>query len=318
MTIDKPGIYDILAEEYHSDPCPTPSLSSSLVKILVQETPLHAWTAHPRLNPFFERSDEDKFDLGNAAHALILKDPKKFAILPFDDYRKKEAQDAKAKARSEGKIPLLAKHWNRVNAMVLSARDQLDSSTDFAGVFQNGKPEQTLIWCETEFQGAPAKPVWFRARLDWLPDDRTQPYDDFKSTESADPDVWSRIVFSVRHDIQAAFYRRGIRALGLARQPQMRFVVQETTPPNCVSVMRMSPEGMELADRDVERAIRKWRWCTAADRWPGYPAKVHTITPQAWLETQRMDRESRIAEIAQREKVDPDLLELGFRAQAPI
>lgn len=318
MAIDKPGIYDISAEEYHADPCPTPSLSSSLTKVLVQETPLHAWTAHPRLNPLFERNDEDKFDLGNASHALILNDPKKFAILPFDDFRKKEAQEAKAAARAAGKIPLLTKHWDRVVAMVASGRDQLDSSADFARVFTMGKPEQTLIWCETEFQGAPAKPVWFRARLDWLPDDHTQPYDDFKSTESADPDVWSRIVFSVRHDIQASFYRRGIRALGLARQPQMRFVVQETSTPNCVSVMKMSAEAMELADRDVERAIRKWRWCTAQGWWPGYPAKVHTIMPPAWLETQRMDRESRIEEISQGEKVDPDLLALGFRAQAPI
>lgn len=316
--IDRPGVYEIGAEQYHADPCPTPSLSSSLIKILAQETPLHAWTAHPRLNPLFERNEDDKFNLGNASHALILNDPKKFAILQFDNYRKKEAQEAKTNARAAGKIPLLAGQWDQVNVMVMSARDQLESSANFADVFQNGKPEQTLIWCEDEFQGAPAKPVWFRARLDWLPDDRTQPYDDFKSTESADPDVWSRIVFSVRHDIQAAFYRRGIRALGLARQPQMRFVVQETTPPNCVSVMKMSPEAMELADRDIERAIRKWRWCTTAGCWPGYPAKVHTITPLAWLETQRMDRENRIEEVAQREKVDPDLLALGFRSQAPI
>lgn len=281
-----------------------------MVKIIVSDTMQHAWTAHPRLNPDFEPDEDDKFDLGNAAHSLILSDPKQFAVLDYADWRKAEAQKARDDARHAGKIPLLRKNWDRVNAMVAAARAQLWGTPDFAGVFENGKPEQTLIWEEDG--------VWMRARLDWLPDDHAAPYDDFKTSETADPDAWSRIMFSVRHDIQAAFYRRGIRALGLARQPRMRFVVQETSAPYCLSVFQPSPEVLELADREIERAIRRWRWCRAADSWPGYPAKVHTIEVPGWLETARMDRELRTEEIATREKVDPDLLAMSFKFQGPI
>src|SRR5260221_5320495 len=52
--IDTPGLYDIADADYHADCCAVPSLSSSIVKLLDQQTPLHAWQAHPRLNPRFE------------------------------------------------------------------------------------------------------------------------------------------------------------------------------------------------------------------------------------------------------------------------
>lgn len=318
-TIKEPGIYDMPAEEYHADPVVTPSLSSSFIKIMVQETPLHAFTAHPRLNPNFERKEEDKFAIGNSAHSLMLGDPKNFAVGIWDDWRKKEAQEFKAANKKAGKIVLTGEQMDRVTAMVAIGKDQLSSAPDFTRIFRDGKPEQTLVWCEHEFQGVKlSEPLWFRVRLDWLHDDRTWPYDDYKTSESADPQAWSRVVFSVRHDIQAAFYRRGIRALGLSRNPQMRFVVQEVSEPHCLSVMSLSSEMMELADRDIDRGIRKFLWCRKMNMWPGYPARVQKIEAPAWLETQRMERETRIQEIADERKIDPDLLEIGFRSQAPI
>lgn len=316
MKIDKPGIYDISAEDYHADCCPAPSLSASIIKILVQETPLHAWTRHPKLNPAFEPDEDDKFDIGKIAHSLMLGDPQKFAVFDYDDWRQKIAKEARDKARADGKIPLLTKHWDRVQDMVMAGRDQLDGSDEFAGVFKNGKPEQTLAWSE----GEGSEKVWMRARLDWLPDDHAAPYDDYKTSEVADPEKWSRsIMFSVRHDIQAAFYRRGIRALGLNKHPKMRFIIQEPSEPFCLSGVELSGEIMELADREIERAIRRWRWCRANDRWPGFLAKFHRAEMPGWLEAQRMETEIRRDDIHKQygEKIDKDLLALSFKRQSP-
>lgn len=316
MKIINAGIFDISAEEYHSDPCLTPSLSSSIVKILVNETPLHAWTAHPRLNPNFEHDDDDKFVIGNVAHSLMLRDPKNFAILDFDTYQSKAAKEARDAARAAGRIPIKAKDWPRVVTMVEAGREQLEWHADFADHFAEGrgKPEQTLIWSE----GTGADLVWMRIRLDWLPDDHDRPYPDYKTTESADPETWSRVIFGgVRHDIQAAFYRRGIRALGLCRQPRMRFVVQETTEPHCLTVNEMSAGAMEEADKDIERAIRRWRWCRENGRWPGYVAKVHTITPPPWFDDKREAERLRLADNAKDAGTDPDMLAASFQRQAP-
>ena len=55
----KPGIYGMSEDCYHADPADAPSLSASIAKILIAETPLHAWTAHPKLNPNFVREEKD-------------------------------------------------------------------------------------------------------------------------------------------------------------------------------------------------------------------------------------------------------------------
>lgn len=310
--ITEPGIYpNIPAEQYHADDlCDTPSLSSSICKTLIFETPQHAWTAHPRLNPDFERDEDAKFSIGNAAHSLMLNDPKTFEIVEADDWRTKAAQERKAAAFKAGKIPLLSKHWKCVSRMVEIGRLQLLSHHDASDAFTKGAPEVTLIWKEGE--------TWFRIRLDWLSEDRRF-FDDYKTTESADPDTWSRVVFSVGHDIQAAFYRRGIRALGIARNPHMRFVVQEASEPHALSVIQLAPEVLELADRRVEHAIGRWNWCRKHGKWPGYPAKTITINAPPWHETQMMEREERDAELARGADLPTsELLALANEFHRPI
>lgn len=284
------GVYDIPAEDYHADPCPAPSLSSSIAKIILTRTPRHAWQAHPRLNPAFEPDTDDKFDLGSAAHALMLGDPRKFAVIDAADWRTKEAKSARDAARADGKIPLLAEQWTRVQSMVAAGLEHLSQHADAASAFTNGKPEQTLIWREGD--------IWCRARLDWLPD--TGPiFDDYKSTEqSADPDAWSRILFNLGFDIQAAFYRRGIRALKLHDNPIFRFIVQETGDPFALSAISLTPSATDLADRKAAEAITRWQICLQHDRWPAWPPHTCYIDAPAWQESAFMERAIRDGDAA--------------------
>lgn len=291
----KPGIHDGVSNDaYHADCADEPSLSSSIAKILLSKTPRHAWFAHPRLNPHFIGENAEKFDIGEAAHALMLGDPRNFSIIEADNWRTKQAQQQREEAYVAKKIPLLFKHWHRVQAMVNAGRQQLKAHHDAADAFTDGKPEQTLIWIEHD--------VWCRARLDWKPHDhRTKPFDDYKSTgESADPDQWQRIAFNLGFDVQAAFYRRGIRALGLNDNPRFRFVVQETEPPYCLSVIELSPGAIDLGERKVEQAIERWRWCMQHNKWPGYPSHTATIDVPDWHETRYLERETRDQEFAKR------------------
>jgi hypothetical protein len=106
--ITKPGRYKMAAEDYHADPVAVPSLSSSIAKLLIGQTALHAWTAHPRFNPGAEEENEARFDRGKACHILVLGDEERFQVVTgFDDWRKKEAQERRAQARANGLIPLL-------------------------------------------------------------------------------------------------------------------------------------------------------------------------------------------------------------------
>lgn len=287
QTISVPGVYNISAAEYHADPCATPSLSSSIGKLLVMPggTPRHAWHSHPRLNPDYAHAESETFDRGTAAHALILGDDRKFEVIDAPDWRANAAKLARETARYNGKIPILLKHWEGVECMASAALDQIAKHHDASDALTHGKPEQTLIWQEGD--------VWCRARIDWLLNAGLF-YDDYKSTgASADPDLWSRTMFGMGADFQAAFYLRGIRALRLCAKPQFRFIVQENYPPYLLSVIALDPDALDIAARDVVRALDIWGACMRTGEWPGYPTRTCYIGSPPWREAMKLEREMR-------------------------
>jgi hypothetical protein len=104
MKIDRPGIYPGISDaDYRADPCPVPSLTQSLCKVILAGSPKHAWTESPRLNPNFEPDDDAKFDVGNASHRLVLGRGKDFEIVDAADWRTKAAQEARETRRSSAK-----------------------------------------------------------------------------------------------------------------------------------------------------------------------------------------------------------------------
>lgn len=285
--IDKPGIYTMTADTYHADPCPEPSLSSSIARTLLGYSPLHAFTEHPRLNPAVEREEKEIFDLGSAAHAYFLEGETGFVIVEANDWRTKDAQTQRAAARLEGKIALLARQWQDVKDMADAAHDQLGQHAAKPIPFTGGKAEQALIWREGD--------IWCRARLDWLHDDHSA-IDDLKTTgASANPDVVSRTLFGSGYDVQAAFYLRGLLAMsgGGARGTTFRFIFQENFRPFALSVIALAPDALELADRKVKRAIALWAECRKTGRWPGYPLETCYAELPPWEEARFMEVELR-------------------------
>lgn len=305
--IDKPDVYQLSAAAYFADPCPTPSLSASIGKLLLGRSPRHAWTAHPRLNPAWQPDDDSKFDIGKAAHDLLLRGEGDIDVIAADDYRTKAAKEARDASLASGRLPVLASRWPHVRAMVAAARAQLAAHEDADDAFTEGRPEMTLAWLEDK--------TWCRARLDWLPHAGNAFYD-YKTTENANPDDWTeRAAYATGADIQAAFYRRGIRALGLARSPVFKFVVQETDPPYALSVCALPPAALDMADRKVEAMIELWRWCVANDAWPGYPSRTCYADPPPWHERRWLEREAR-EELARQD--GQDLRTQLLRWYAPI
>lgn len=269
---------------YHADTdCEVPSLSRSVASILCKQTPLHAWTAHPRLNPDYAAKEAAHFDIGSVAHDLLLRGLEAAEVIDADSWRTAAAQDARDAARKAGKVPLLTKDWERVNTMVRVARVQLEQHDADPPMFTDGMAEQTVMW-----QEAPG--VWCRALVDWLRNDRVT-IDDYKTTgKSADPRAWTRSMFDNAGDIQAAFYARGVQKLTGVR-PTFRFCVQETTPPFALSVITPSADVLELANAKVDTAINIWARCLKANRWPGYGATVVTAELPSWEATQFYTRD---------------------------
>jgi hypothetical protein len=279
------GILDVSADAYHRDEIDErPSLSKSIIHLLVAASPAHAKQAHPRLTPDVVREDDPKFDLGTAAHSLFLQGIDNVAVIPYDDWRTKAAKEEREIARQYGKTPMLAAQWDECQTMVDAVRKQLARFDCDPPLFTDGQPEQTLVWEEGD--------VLCRARLDWLRDDLTA-IDDMKTTRaSANPDAWAKTMYGMGADLQVAWYLRGARAV-LNTEPQFRFVVCEVVAPYAVSAVTLAPDSLALANRKIDYAISLWRRCLATGVWPSYPARLAHVEAPGWAEAAWLERELR-------------------------
>lgn len=267
------GIHaDVSSALYHADPCERPSLSNSLLTTLLKKTPRHAWICHPRLNPAWEpeAGDEDKFDLGTAAHSLLLEGVDAVEVIVADDWRTKAAKEARAQARLEGKIPMLPHQVDRLTKM-MHALHAYVATTGFAGIFERGKPEQTVI--------AKVNGVLVRCRVDWLADDLVL---DYKSTGAGGPDEWIRCNL-VQHgdDTQAVLYPKALAAVG-HKARRFVFLVQETVEPYMAFFVEPAGSMVELAESKINRGLQLWRDCLARDAWPGYSTDVYQAEAPIW------------------------------------
>jgi hypothetical protein len=254
------------AAVYHADPCERPSLSASIAALMCARSPRHAWAAHPKLNPDFERVDEQKFDVGTAAHALLLQGERSCrSSTPTTGARRR------ARKRATRRAPKASSRCSptsgRGRADGRRRPPQLEGHDADPPLLADGKPEQTLVWEEDG--------VTCRAMLDWLHDDH-QAIDDLKTTGR--PRTRASGAAHVRDigaDVQVAFYLRGLRALTGAR-PEFRFVVVENAAVRRVGrVARPVRARARAARRSSGRSPRGAR-CLETDEWPAYPPTSRT------------------------------------------
>jgi hypothetical protein len=266
----KQGMYSSIPDEvYHKDPCDTPSASASILATLYQQSPLHAWTAHPRLNPNYEpRKSSPEQAFGTAAHAMLLGNRKVVGV-NATDWRTKEAKATRDMIEAQGHIALKIADLQRVSQMVETLKDGL-SKHDLGNPFDDGNAEATVIWYDD------GKPI--RGRCDWWNGSRKLIVDYKTVSGSAHPEAWSRQLFNLGSDFQAALYPQGVRAaLGLDKEPDFVFVVQETEPPYAFSVYRLDEQTKAMAVNKVAEAYGEWRTCLEANRWPGYSRRIVSI-----------------------------------------
>lgn len=287
MSAEAAGIHDIPADDYHSDLIDhkRPSLSKSLAHILLTQSPAHAKAAHPRLSHGYRRQEEEKFDVGNCVHSILLEGANTVEIVEANDWRTAAAKQARADARANGKVPLLEKQWAVVQEMLEAVKEQTESFPVDPPLLANGKPEQTIVWDEDG--------VLCRARIDWLHDD-LRAVDDIKTTSrvaGANPDSWSRTLYGIGADLQVAFYLRGLKAV-TGMEPDWRFIVMETEPPYALSVISLAPSVIALANEKVNVAIDIWRDCLKNDSWDGYPRRVCFAELPAWEEARFLERDA--------------------------
>lgn len=274
MTVE---LLDVSVDDYHAD-VDGPSLSASIAKKLILETPAHAKAAHPRLSDNYVMKHSDAMDEGTALHQMLLGDDR-VDILDHDSFRSADAKAARDESRAAGRVPMLRAKWDEILVLGDSLKQQVAAFPIDPPLFVDGMAEQTIAWEENG--------VRLRSRLDWLRNDY-KCIDDLKKARCAQPRAFHRSMFAFGYDIQAAFYVRACKA-AFGVEPVFRWVAIEPTPPYAMSVHVLSPAAMRSAHDKVDLAIDLWRECLSTGVWPSYPQTVSVVEQPAWMQAVEWD-----------------------------
>ena len=265
VEVQAPRIVDGLsAEEYHADK--TSISSSGLRALLAPGCP--AQFKYDSDNP---QPPKREFDLGHAAHKLVLGEGEEIVVTEWDDWRTKAAREERDEIRANGAVPLLFHEGEQVQAMADAIRRHPHAGPLFTP--GNGIAERSIYWTH------PETGVRVRVRPDWLmvrPD--VTLVVDLKTAANASPDGFSKAIESYSYHQQGALYLDGVHAAGLAPEgARFLFVVQSKKPPYLVTVRELKDQDQDIGRGRNEQALRIYAECVANDEWPDWTGPVTEI-----------------------------------------
>lgn len=269
--ITAPGIYEMTNEEYHSHRY---ALSSSGARTLISASP-----AHFRYEQDHSQPVKKIWDIGNAAHKLVLGNGPVLREIEHETWNTNVAKAAVKKAREAGEIPLKPTEYQQVHDMAAALRRHPVASLLFDP--EHGTPERSLFWRD-EKTG-----VMRRARLDWLPNPRTGRLiiPDYKTCVSAKPEKLERVIDDLGYHQQDDTYRSACHALGIADDSAaFVFVCQEKTPPYVITVIEVNAAARRIGAARNRRALETFAHCTATGHWPGYSDDVVPVALPGYAE----------------------------------
>ena len=265
VEVEAPKVVDGLsAESYHADKT---SISSSGLRALLNPG-CPAQFKYDRDHP---QPPKREFDLGHAAHKLVLGEGEEIVVTGWEDWRTKAAREERDAIRADGAVPLLFHEGEQVQAMADAIRQHPQAGPLFT--LGNGIPERSIYWTHAETG------VRVRVRPDWLmvrPD--VTLVVDLKTAADASPDGFSKAIESYSYHQQGALYLDGVEAAGLAPEgARFLFVVQSKKAPYLVTVRELRDQDQDIGRGRNEVALRIYRDCTANDEWPDWTGPVAEI-----------------------------------------
>lgn len=280
--------------DYHGDNFEgSPRLSRSIAVRLLHQSPLHAWTAHPKLGGMpIEEPEEDaqvqaRLDTGSLIHQLLLgsgpelveiyihgdkkkgQDPAQ--LYPAATYATKEAQELRDAARAVGALPVIPAKLEAAKQAASALRRRLEQ---YGVPLAAYSPEVTALW---ESGGVASK-----VRMDGLLLSQGSILD-LKVVDRINLGAFERSVQAFGLDIQSAVYPEAVEAAHppLAGRASVTFSLLERLPPHDVALVSLSPALVDLGAQRWARARGIWRRCLDSGIWPGFGVQA-PIEAKPW------------------------------------
>lgn len=284
--ISKPGVYSgIPITRYHdADICVAPSISSSGLRDIFNDSALDYWIYSP-LNPHrLVRPPKEAFILGGGAHHLCLgeadfgrcytvepatyPDPKTGEQKPWNN-NATFAREWKEHVTSENLTVLSLKQIEAIRGMagILPWQKGLEdcglsnSAIVRAGAL-SGLIEHSIFAFDDETG------VWIKSRPDAIPLDSTE-FNDLKTAAGVSPREIEKTLDSRRYDMQAVLASMCLEQAASTPFTSFAFIFVLKTPPHTVEVVELAQEDLDDARLDVRAALRTFAHCLETRRWPG-------------------------------------------------
>lgn len=270
MKIERIGLLSMTADQYHSHQAVG---HSGLVRLMRSPAHYREYVTNPP-------SPTPAMQLGTAFHVALLEPDRlgeTFVVAPKYDRRTKEgkAQAETWEAENAGKTALTAEQMETIQQMVASVKQHAGA----AGLLANGMAEMSGFWIDQETG------IECKCRPDFLSmaGETVTGIVDVKTCCDASADGFARAIATLGYDVQAAFYRDGLKAL-TGRTAPFYFIAVEKEPPFAVAAYKASDEVIEVGRAKYRGALQLLKWCRENDRWPAYQpsGEIETINLPRW------------------------------------
>jgi hypothetical protein len=307
--ITAPGQYDMSMDWYHSQCAAGPSVSSSGLRKIFNESPADFWAFSDLNDDRFEREETDAFVFGRAAHSLLLGDEDfmaNFAIVPASAPAR--PLPSQILSRIEGRISKSAEErfefWDPFEAQhagktflsendldhIRHIRDALEAHP-IVPLLLEGQAEQSLIW-QDERTG-----LWLKSRLDML--SATGDLVDLKSTAHGDPRLILRDVNKYGLDMQLGLATMALEnVIGVPFTPEsytgrsaiLVFVTKK--PPYSVAPVEVSYDALHWGRLKCRHAIDTMAECIRTGHWPSKVEGILTFNTPEWELTELAEKQA--------------------------
>lgn len=223
---------------------------------------------------YSEASDAAK--IGLAAHCALL-EPLEFPIRFGVKTLNWTTKEGKAEKES-----LLKKHtldqildeedYATVCAMVVQATAYDECASVINEFLKDNLTEQTILFDKNE--------VRCKARLDAI-SLKHHAVIDYKTTEDASENAFTKSIGNWKYHIQAAFYIAAAQAAGFDIKHYV-LIAQEKKSPYLCGIYRLDPESIERGERTVNYILSRIAECQETNKWPGYGANIKSISAPQW------------------------------------
>ena len=258
-------VEDLPDRVYHSD---VETLSSTGARKILHSPALFRYEQdHPA-------EYSPTFNLGHAAHTMVLSAGAAIERIDADNYRTKDARRLREEALAEGKTPLLPREYEQVTDMYQACLDhpvvgKLIERDDLVR-------EASMFWVD-KTTGAACRARPDLATADW------SLVVDYKTTTDASPSAFMKTVGTYWYHCQQSWYQDAVEHF-TGNDPMFVFVVQEKDPPYQLAVYELDLTAVEIARAMNAKARLTWKACMDSGVWPSYNPAPVTIALPAWAE----------------------------------